>query len=240
MGIKGVNMEQIQGLIFSVAPKELEDIILGNKTMLLCRRDPVKPFQEIYLYQAKDPSYKYKVLKNLKDSQGKVVGKVQYAGSVKMCSEFWNEPDTYYEAIEFYYEMEDPEDDLVTFKLWTNECDYPELMYLETKLAKSTCTTLKDLKDWLGTDLHDFYGLYIKNPELLKKPLELHEFLKPCICPEMPYCPACKYGYEYMSEDEAEFYRMGEGANTEWYCHNVVKNPPAPFIYCVYNPEGRV
>lgn len=181
MGIKGgVNMEQIQDLIVSVAPKELEDIILGNKTMLLCRHDPVKSFQEIYLYQAKDPSYKYKVLKNLKDIQGKVVGKVQYAGSVKMCSEFWNEPDTY-EAIEVYYEMEDPEDDLITFKVWTNECDDPELMYLETKLAKSTCTTLKELKDWIGTDLHDFYGLAIEKPILFEKPRDTQEFLKPFI-----------------------------------------------------------
>lgn len=232
-------MNHEYGLMIPISPKELEEIILGNKTMLLSKQDPAKSFQTMFLYQTKDPSYNYKVLKNLKDSQGKVVGQAHYTGSVKMRSEFWNEPDTY-EAIEVYYEMEDPEDDLITFKVWTNECDDPEVAYLNTKMAKSTCTTLKELKKWLGVDLHDFYGLAIEKPIIFEKPRNIQEFLKPCCCPEMPYCPACKFGYEYMSENETEFHRMGESANTEWYCHNVVKNPPAPFIYCNYNLEGKV
>lgn len=167
------------GIMVSVSPKDLEEIILGNKTLILSKKDLSIWPSIIYLYQKKDSSYEYKKLNNLKEGQGKVVGQVQYVGSVKMRSEFWNEPDTY-EAIEVYYEMEDPEDDLVTFKLWTNECDDPELMYLETKLTKSTCTTLKDLKDWIGTDLHDFYGLAIEKPILFEKPRDTQEFLKPC------------------------------------------------------------
>lgn len=227
------------GIMIPVSPKDLEEIILGNKTLILSKKDFSIWPSIVYLYQKKDSSYKYKRLNNLKGSQGKVVGQAQYTGSVKMCSEFWNEPDTY-EAIEVYYEVEDPDDDPMTFKIWTNECDDPETAYLNTKMAKSTCTTLKELKKWLGIDLHNFYGLAIEKPILFEKARNIQEFLKPCCCPEMPYCPACEFGYEYMSEDEAEFYRMGESANIEWYCHNVVKNPPAPFIYCIYSPEGKV
>ena len=231
--------ENYMDIMIPVSPKDLEEIILGNKTLILSKKDFSIWPSIVYLYQKKDSSYKYKRLNNLKAGQGKVVGRAQYTGSVKMCSEFWNEPDTY-EAIEVYYEVEDSDDDPMAFKIWNNECDDPETAYLNTKMAKSTCTTLKELKKWLGVGLHDFYGLAIEKPILFEKPRNIQEFLKPCCCPEMPYCPACKFGYEYMSEDEAEFYRMGEGAFTEWYCHNVVKNPPAPFTYCIYNPEGKV
>lgn len=34
---------------------------------------------------------------------------------------------------------------------------------------------------------------------------------KLCIMPECPYCPACKYGYIYQSED-------WEDDRTEWNC----------------------
>lgn len=39
-----------------------------------------------------------------------------------------------------------------------------------------------------------------------------------CITPEMPYCPACEYGYIYISEEEAAFSRDLGGCNTEWIC----------------------
>lgn len=33
----------------------------------------------------------------------------------------------------------------------------------------------------------------------------------PCIMPEMPYCPACKYGYIRMDENS--------DTDTEWVCN---------------------
>lgn len=64
-----------------------------------------------------------------------------------------------------------------------------------------------------------------------EKPLPLSRFRKPCICPQMPYCPACKEGFEYMDEDEAEFYRLGESANTHWVCKRYLRNPPQSYYF---------
>ena len=74
------------------------------------------------------------------------------------------------------------------------------------------------------------HALHIYAPKLYDTPKELSDFFYPCIDP-YEYCPYCKHGLETMSEDEAEFYRMGEGANTEWICFNRVKRPPQNFCY---------
>lgn len=33
-----------------------------------------------------------------------------------------------------------------------------------------------------------------------------------------PYCPKCPHGSEYISETEAEFFRIDEECSTEWVC----------------------
>lgn len=229
-------MDHLYELMVPVSPWDLENILLGRKTIMLTKKDPSKIFSTVYLYQTRDPHYKYQTFQNLKPLQGKVVGQVTCEYTTKYEGEFWDDSDVY-EAVTRYIPSEDPEDEDYPFLMWSNEQDGT---YEDSLFAQKTCTTYKQLKKWLGIGLNEFYGLVINTPILYDKPRNLCEFSRPCICPKMSYCPACKYGYEYMSEDEAEFYRMGEGANTEWYCHNVVKNPPAPFIYCIYNPEGKV
>ena len=228
-------------VIISVTPEQLENILQGNQTIFLTKQYPSKAtFPTIYyMYLKKDKNYKYRVLKNLENLQGKIVGQFMCSNIIRYQSEFWDEEDVY-EDLAFKVSSEDPEDEDYTIKFWSNEVDNPEEFYTEREFAKATCTTYPQIKKWLGIGLNDFYGLVINNPQLYKNPKELYNYLKSCDCPEMPYCPACKYGYEYMSEDEAEFYRMGEGANTEWYCHNNFKKPPSTFAYCSYNPEGRV
>ena len=47
----------------------------------------------------------------------------------------------------------------------------------------------------------------------------------------MPYCPLCEFGYEYISETEAEFYRVDGGCNTEWCCLNWIKKAPQSWCY---------
>lgn len=223
-------------LMVPVSPRDLEAIVSGKKTIILLKQDPSKIFSTVYLYQTKDPHYKYQTFQNLKPLQGKVVGQAICEYTTKYEGEFWDDNDVY-EAVTRYLPSEDPEDEDYPFLMWSNEQDD---IYGNSLFAQKTYTTYRQLKKWSGIGLNEFYGLVINTPILYDKPRSLHEFSRPCICPEMPYCPACKYGYEYMSEDEAEFYRMGESANTEWYCHNYVKKPPAPFVWCYYDPEGRV
>lgn len=51
---------------------------------------------------------------------------------------------------------------------------------------------------------------------------EINYQAKYCIWPECPYCPTCPFGYEYISDEEAEFYRVDGECNTEWIC-NITK-----------------
>lgn len=52
---------------------------------------------------------------------------------------------------------------------------------------------------------------------------------KYCIWPECPYCPTCPFGYEYISDEEAEFYRVDGECNTEWIC-NITKEKYEQYI----------
>lgn len=74
------------------------------------------------------------------------------------------------------------------------------------------------------------HALHIYAPKLYETPKDLGDFFYPCI-DLYGYCPCCKHGFVYMSEDEAEFYRMGESARTEWICLNRVKRAPQNFCY---------
>ena len=82
------------------------------------------------------------------------------------------------------------------------------------------------------------HALHIVDPTLYETPKDLGDFFYPCPDP-YGYCPYCKHGFIYMSEDEAEFYRMGEGANTEWICTNRVRRAPQNFCYISYNEEAN-
>lgn len=94
---------------------------------------------------------------------------------------------------------------------------------------KQSCMTMDDFIAYC--DGQELYGWHISNLKIYEKPKKLSEFLKPCICPEMPYCPSCSVGYEYISETEAEFYRVDGECNTEWICMNHLKRPPQSWCY---------
>ena len=96
-------------------------------------------------------------------------------------------------------------------------------------LLNSSCLTADELDDYgRGKPL---YGLHISNLKIYDNPKTLDDFRKPCISPEMPYCPLCKVGYEYISETEAEFYRVDGECRTEWRCLNWIKKPPQSWCY---------
>ena len=93
-----------------------------------------------------------------------------------------------------------------------------------------TCLTDKQIMDYLGNGGKG-YGWHISDLKIYDEQKELNEFRKPCISPEMPYCPACKVGCEYISESEAEFYRIDGTCDTEWVCLNYIKRPPQSWCY---------
>lgn len=96
-------------------------------------------------------------------------------------------------------------------------------------LLNGSCLTADELDDYgRGRPL---YGLHISDLKIYDNPKTLDDFRKPCISPEMPYCPFCEVGYEYISETDAEFYRVDGECNTEWRCLNWIKKPPQSWCY---------
>lgn len=75
------------------------------------------------------------------------------------------------------------------------------------------------------------YCWHISDLKIYRTPLLLKNFRKPCIYPEMPYCPACKVGYEYISDTEAEFYLIDGTCNSEWICQNFLSKAPQSWCY---------
>lgn len=96
-------------------------------------------------------------------------------------------------------------------------------------LLNGYCLTADELDDYGKGKM--LYGLHISDLKIYDKPKTLDDFRKPCISPEMPYCPLCKVGYEYISETEAEFYRVDGECDTEWHCLNWIKKAPQSWCY---------
>lgn len=106
----------------------------------------------------------------------------------------------------------------------------PGMEYAMRKvIADSACVTTEEMTKYANGKT--IYAIKIDDIKLYDKPLDIDEFTH-CICPEMPYCPCCEHGYEYISESEAEFYRSGEGCTTEWNCLNRMKKAPQSWCYC--------
>ena len=99
-----------------------------------------------------------------------------------------------------------------------------------TWVVQNSALTAKDIKEY-ANGKEWVYGWHISDLKIYNKPKTLDDFRKPCISPEMPYCPLCEFGYEYISETEAEFYRVDGECNTEWCCLNWIKKAPQSWCY---------
>lgn len=99
-----------------------------------------------------------------------------------------------------------------------------------TLVVQNSALTPKDIKEY-ANGKEWVYGWQISDLKIYDKPKTLADFRKPCISPEMPYCPLCKVGYEYISETEAEIYRVDGGCYTEWRCLNWMRKPPQSWCY---------
>ena len=121
--------------------------------------------------------------------------------------------------------------EFVCDKIITIDCDSVAPFDYETKeyVNKESCLSRDDFAKY--TDFKMAYGWHISDFKIYDKPKTLDDFRKPCISPEMPYCPLCKVGCEYIGETEAEFYRVDGECNTEWCCLNWIKKAPQSWCY---------
>lgn len=117
-------------------------------------------------------------------------------------------------------------------------CDYIEdfkkfdfeIDALRRHIKLNGCMDYDEIISYLGNEKCG-YGWHISNLKIYDTPKPLSDFRKPCISPKFPYCPYCKVGCEYISETEAEFYRVDGECYTEWRCLNWVKRPPQSWCY---------
>lgn len=109
----------------------------------------------------------------------------------------------------------------------------------KSRIEEFSCVDIDELLRYKG-EKETIYGWYISNLKIYDKPKTLEDFRKPCISPEMPYCPNCEVGYEYISETEAEFYRIDGECSTEWCCLNWIKKPPQSWCYAVPHWKKQV
>lgn len=196
-----------KAVMISIQPKWCALIANGAKTVEVRKTRPKieTPFK-CYIYQTKSG----KVGTGLFTAKGEIMGRSVKNGSVIgefVCDKIHDinyilEKNTGYSGF---------------------ETDYP---------YGSDCLSVGELEKYLverlwlpnGRTLVG-YGWHISDLKIYDKPKKLSEFRKPCIMPESPYCPRCEVGYESISEEEAEFYRVDGYCKTEWQCLNFVKRP---------------
>lgn len=240
-------------VLISIKPKWCELIASGKKTIEIRKTRPkIKTPFKCYIYCTKE-KYKGKYLhtsnkegrllgwENPNDCEitvqpenftyiahtcrGKVIGEFVCDDVSKFTSEFTD--DNCYEDIRYhYFDVEQEEQEMIVVSNeWEN--------YNDCWTFRRSCVSFDDLKKYIGINFHDipFYFWNISELKIYDEPKDLSEFRKPCIHPEMPYCPDCKNGYEYISESEAELYRIDGECKAEWWCLNNIKRPPQSWCY---------
>jgi predicted transcriptional regulator len=97
-----------------------------------------------------------------------------------------------------------------------------------TAISKPSCLTTDELIEYCSG--RDMYGLHISALKIYDTPKELGEFKRPCIMPEMPYCPSCRYGCTTFPEDTTK-QDLIDGCECEWGCLNTVTRPPQNYMF---------
>lgn len=212
-----------RAVMLSIKPKYCELIASGKKIFELRKNKPkLQPPFKCYIYCTKE-SYKGKYL-HTSNQHGKLL--------------FWHNPNDTTITVqpeEYDYTAyacggkvvgEFVCDKIVPVSVYYSGSNAP----IANKEFPFFCLTDKEIMDYLGNGVQG-WGWQISDLKIYDKPKTLEDFRKPCISPEMPYCPLCKVGYEYISETEAEFYRVDGECYTEWRCLNWIKKPPQSWCY---------
>lgn len=102
---------------------------------------------------------------------------------------------------------------------------------------EKSCLTYDEIADYIGYGKTG-YAWHIDDLKIYDEPKNIKMFKKPCISPQIPYCPNCKVGCECISESEQECYREFGECSTEWVCLNYMDRPPQSWCYVEELREG--
>lgn len=125
----------------------------------------------------------------MKDLLGKVIGEFVCDKITKYESEFWD--DETYECIQ---ELVEPQDLNVY-----GEYDYYTVAeggdddYKDKPLFKQSCLNWNEFRNYIGQDIHEFYGWHISDLKIYDKPKELGEFGVSCHKDDCEKCGDCPH-----------------------------------------------
>lgn len=210
----------MKSILMSFQPQWVEKIINGEKILEIRKFIPKCELPcKVYIYCSKtgrplvlgqenacvDIHYTQTFGYNKKDEEkiwgilnGKVVAEFTLNTADEYEFELWD--DNTYESIgKVYYDDETGEREIDIIET--------EREIADTKFMIDSKLTIEELRKYLGTGFHTCYALKIDDLVIYNKPKELDDFIKPCISPEMPYCPLCPVGTESISDENQEAYR---------------------------------
>ena len=166
-------------ILLSVHPKYCELIFSGKKTIEVRRTRPKleSPF-EVLVYETKGKTKYWSQPLSIPytEGRGKVIGSFICDKITRYESEFWDD-DT-------YERIQEPWEPLDFAEYGEYEYDTiginGEFYGAGVELSKQLCLSWKELRNYVGQGIRNFYGWHITEPKLFDKPKELSEFYIPC------------------------------------------------------------
>ena len=170
----------MKSVLLSIQPKWCKLIFSGKKTIEVRRTRPkLEPPFEVLVYETKGKTkyWSQPLPIPYTEGRGKVIGSFICDKITRYESEFWD--DDTYERIQEPWELLD-------FAEY-GEYEYDtigingEFYGAGVELSKQLCLSWKELRNYVGQGIRNFYGWHITAPKLYDKPRELGEFRKVCL-----------------------------------------------------------
>ncbi len=190
----------MKSVLISIQPKWVEKIASGQKTIEVRKTAPKCeiPFK-CYIYVTKEKKQDDIIWAGVFGDRGKwngrVIGEFICDNVIEFESGF-HDDNTTEELRRVWYDEDDGERDA---ELFAEDGD-------PNYLCTAACLTWYELKNYVGTGYHTFYGLHISDLKIYDKPKELSEFKRPLDMPtcgytecgsyETPYCKWLNMGCE--------------------------------------------
>lgn len=165
-------------ILISIKPEWCEKIFNGEKTIEVRKSAPkLEPPFKVFVYMTKS---KDKLTQFYNDygepTNGKVIGSFICDKITRYESEFWDD-DT-------YERIQEPWEPLDFAEYGEYEYDTigvnGEFCGKGIELSKQSCLSWKELRNYVGQGIRNFYGWHITEPKLFDKPRALSTFRKPC------------------------------------------------------------
>lgn len=209
----------MKSILMSIRPEWCKKIFDGEKTIEVRKTAPKleTPFKVlVYETKGKTKYWSQPLPIPYTEGRGKVIGSFICDKITRYESEFWD--DDTYERIQEPWELLD-------FAEY-GEYEYDtigingEFYGAGVELSKQLCLSWKELRNYVGQGIRNFYGWHITAPKLYDKPRELGEFVKPC---DWNYdCCTCKRAVYELTKAEAKLF---------YGCDREITRPPQSWCY---------